>query len=67
MVFKQYGPLPSLQGSELRAPLLQVVYNGAALRSQELRIRCPYQPGIRSTLDMGLLLGCSRGWVSLED
>ena len=37
-----YGPLPSLNGSELWAPVLKAVYNGVAVALKGFRLGGPY-------------------------
>ena len=46
----RYGPLPSLKGCELWAPVLKVVSNGAIVDLQGLK-NSPYWGNIGSTLD----------------
>ena len=46
-----YGPLASLKGSELRAPVLQVVCNGVIIAEKGFRIRA-YSGTIGSTLEL---------------
>ena len=46
-----YGLLPSLQGSELWAPVLNVVYNVVIMGLQGFQIRGIYQKSIGSTVD----------------
>ena len=45
------GPLASLKGSQLWAPVLEVVFNGMIMGLQGFKIRGPYQGSIGSAFD----------------
>ena len=47
-----WARIPSLKGSELRAPALEVVYNGVIMGLYGFQIRGPYWGTIGSTSDV---------------
>ena len=48
-----YGPLASIEGSELWGPILKVAYHGVIVSLQGFQMRGLYQGVIGSALDIG--------------